>query len=446
MTTVDVQSELAEVAAIDRPSFYASEPDQVHAAFARLRREEPVFWYEPAKVWVITKHEDIKFIGRSPDLFSTESGTILGHNIEPAKVLDQLPEWAREPLRDAHMPRAQQRHLVAKANLSLGDPRIENLMLSDPPRHGELRKIFSRALSPRLINEITSTTQSVARETIGSFEEGTTTNWMESVAEVVPADVVAHIIRVPLGRDRDQFIEWGKAFFAAADLTEETDLEEVERIKASNVNFLGYLAELVKERRKKPGDDLVSQIVTAELDGKPISDGMAMMFIGILFIGGGGSARHLVCRLPHAFAEHRDQRELVLANRDLIGPSVEECLRYYPITWQTCRTASESLTLRDKVIERDDYVVLMFPSGNRDEDAWERPNTFDITRSHQPGIVAFGWGTHMCAGNQLARMTGRAVLGELLERFPNWELAGPPVRKTNLNKNMLSDLPVRFVS
>lgn len=446
MAAVDAPSDISSEVAIDQPWFYAQEPEKVHAIFERLRREEPVFWYEPAQVWVIAKHADIKMIGKDTDRFSTESGTILGHNFDPDVVGEQLPDWVKSDLAAGDLSRAQKRHLVAKGNLSLGDPRIENLMLSDPPRHGELRRVFTRALSPRLIREITSTTERVAEEVLGSYSQGDTVNWMEDIAEKVPADTVAHIIRVPMGRDREQFIEWGRAFFATADLTEETDPREVAELKASNERFLAYLADLVAERRANPGDDLVSQVVTAELDGEPISDGMAMMFIGILFIGGGGSARHLVCRMPHAFAEHRDQRELVLADRDLLAPAVEETLRYYPITWSTCRTALEPVELRGQTIEKDDYVAMMFPSGNRDEEVWERPHEFDITRSQKPGIVSFGWGQHMCAGNLLARMTGRVVFDKLLDRFPGYELAGDPIRKTNLNKNMLSDLPIEFRS
>jgi cytochrome P450 len=150
--------------------------------------------------------------------------------------------------------------------------------------------------------------------------------------------------------------------------------------------------------------------------------------------------------LALALAGRPDQRRLLAARPELIPNAIDEALRYYVINWSGCRTATAQVTLGGQVIQKDDYVMMAYASGNRDEDTWEHPDVFDVTRVFDNDHLAFGHGEHSCPGALLTRIFSRTIYERLLARFPNWELVGAPKRTFSPYVQRIVSLPLRFYS
>jgi cytochrome P450 len=437
---------LTERAALDQPWFYDADLDYIYDVFAQMRREEPVFWYEPGRFWILSKYEDQRHVGSHPELFSSRYGFLIGDNFDPAGVVEQLPGWAQETLGSCPMTRQETRGFISRATLSLGDPELLNLGCMDPPEHSHVRNILSNALSVRVVRDLRPMIERITSATLEAIEPGSILDFIETVAAQIPSLLISELVDVPIG-DREKFVSWSVAFVESATLTPETDPERVERIVRWAAEFVDYLEELLESRRAHPGDDVLSRIVSSELDGEPVSQSTALMLTVIFIAGVNNTSSKLIGFSAQALAERPDQRAILLKHPEFVDAAVDEVLRWYPIIWTQCRTALERTEIRGRTIEEGAYLVLPFPSANRDEDIWEHPDRFDVTRAI--GTVrqhlGFGWGAHRCPGAAIARLEGRVFLEEMLARFPSWELAGEPVRHRNsMMVNGLQSMPVRF--
>jgi cytochrome P450 len=428
------------------PGFYMQDPDVIHASMAVQRREAPVYWYEPpgftTGVWVLSKWEHQRFVGSHPELFSNRYGFAIGDAIDPAAVMDQLPPWAHGELSEPGLTPAQVRGRIARGKL-LGGPELENMMLLDPPRHGQVRKVFMRALRPSLVRSLKAHIAELTDEFIDRVEPETTIDFVKTLGRI-PAALMTDLIGVP--RDmRERFVEMASAHLDAITVTAGKDPEEIERLEQLSHQLHAYCDELLKERRESGGggDDLVSVIVRSEFDGAPVSRALAFTYI-THFIAAGETTRYLLSNLALALAEHPDQRHLLAERPELIPNAIEETLRYYPINWTGCRTATQQVEIGGQTIEKDDYVVMAYASGNRDEDVWERPDDFDVTRSFDKDHLAFGHGEHSCPGALLARVDSGVIWERLLARLPDWELAGTPTKFSTPFLQGLTSLPLRF--
>jgi cytochrome P450 len=439
-------STLTERAALDQPWFYDTDLDHIYDVFAQMRREEPVFWYEPGRFWVLSKYEDQRHVGSHPELFSSRYGFLIGDNFDPSGVVAQLPGWAQDTLASCPMTRQETRGYISRATLSLGDPDLLNLGCMDPPEHSHVRNILTNAFNMRDVRELRRMIEGIANATLDAIEPGSTLDFVETVAARIPSMLVSELVGVPAA-DRERFVSWAVAFVESATLTPETDPERVERIVRWAAEFVEYLKELLERRRTNPGDDVLSRIVGSELDGEPVSQSTALMLSVIFIVGVSNTSSKLIGLTAQALAERPDQRAILLKHPEFVDTAVDEVLRWYPIIWTQCRTALERTEIRGRTIEEGAYLVLPFPSANRDEEIWEHPDRFDVTRAI--GTVrrhlGFGWGAHRCPGAALARLEGRVFLEAMLARFPSWELAGEPVRHRNsMMVNGLQSMPVRF--
>ena len=221
--------------------------------------------------------------------------------------------------------------------------------------------------------------------------------------------------------------------------------EEADRIQGLIKKFHAYCDDLLAERRASgaAGDDLASLIARSEYDGKPIPRGMAISYIHT-FVNAGETTRALISFVAKRLAEHPDQRRLLVERPELIANAIEETLRVDPLNFTGCRTATQDVEIGGQVIKKDDYVVMAYASANRDEDVWERPDEFDVTRSFDAYHQSFGYGEHSCPGALLARIDSTTIFERLLARFPDWELAGPPVRWATPFLQGMGRLPLRF--
>lgn len=430
-------------------AFYQQEPQALYASLAAQRRAAPVHWYEPAGYptgfWVLSKYDDQRFVGSHPELFSSRYGFAIGDASDPATVMHQLPEWAREKILAGGLSAAETRRAIAHGKLSMGDPGFESLMISDPPRHGQIRNIMMKALRPSLVRSQKPRVAEITDEFLDRIEPGATVDFVTTAGQI-PAALMTELIGVPVDM-RERFIEMASAQMLAITINPGMDPAEAARIQAMVGQFHDYCGQLLADRRAEGagGDDLVSCIARSEHDGGPVPLGMAISFIHT-FVNAGETTRSLLAFIMALLAQHPDQQRLLAERPELIPNAVEETLRYSPLNWSGCRTAVEDVEIRGQKVKRDDYVVMAYASANRDEDIWDRPDEYDITRPFDRDHQSFGYGEHSCPGALLARTDAITVLERLVARFPRWELAGEPVRWSNPFIQGMGSLPLRFSS
>jgi cytochrome P450 len=429
--------------------FYMQEPDAMYASIAAQRHAAPVYWYEPrgypTGLWVLSKWEHQRYVANAPELFSSKYGFAIGDASDPSTVIHQLPEWAQQKIREGNLTPAETRHTIAHGKLSMGDPNFESLMISDPPRHGQIRNVLMKALRPSLVRSLKGRIAEIADEFVAELEPGAETDFVTTVGRI-PAALMTELIGVP--RDmRERFIEMSSAQMLAITIDPDRGEAEAKRIHGLVEEFHSYCDDLLAERRASSadGDDLASIIARSEFDGGPVPSGMAISYIHT-FVNAGETTRSLLSFVALALAQHPDHRRLLVERPELVGNAIEETLRVYPLNWSGCRTATQDLELGGQVIHKDDYVMMAYASANRDEDVWDRPDAFDVARSFDKDHQSFGYGEHSCPGALLARTDSTIIFERLLARFPNWELAGTPQRWANPFLQGLGTLPVRFES
>jgi cytochrome P450 len=444
-----VTSAKADVAwpAWEDAAFYNQEFDAIYASLAAQRRAAPVYWYEPpgfaTGFWVLSKWEHQRYVGSHPELFSSQYGFAVGDASDPSAVMHQLPAWAKEALGKPGLSPAEVRRIVSLGKVSMGDPEFESLILTDPPRHGLIRNIMMKALKPSLVRSLKGRIAELTDECLDEIAPGAEVDFVKSVGRV-PAAVMTELIGVPREM-RDSFIEMASAQMEAITIDPNRDPADVERIQRGTDRFHHYCEQLLAERRASggAGDDLVSAVARSQHDGRPVPNGIAISFIHT-FVNAGETTRAHLSFGAWILAQHAEQRRLLARRPELVPNAVEEILRYCPLNWTGCRTATQEVEIGGQVIAEGDYVVMAYASANRDEDVWERPDEFDIARSFEYDHQSFGYGEHSCPGALLARTDSTTIHQRLLARFPDWELAGPPRRWANPFIQGVTSLPLRF--
>lgn len=429
------------------PAFYAQDPETVYAAMAAQRREAPVHWYEPpgyaTGFWVLSNWADQRVVGSHPERFSSQYGFAIGDACDPATVLHQLPEWARQRIESGTLSAAEVRRTIAHGKLSMGDPAFESLMISDPPRHGQIRSVLMGALRPSLVRSRRQRIAELTDEAIDRIQPGAKVDFVSTIGQV-PAALMTELIGVPPTM-RERFIEMASAQMVAITIDPRRDPAESARVQQEVHAFHDYCESLLAARRAAgdSGDDLVSVIARSQHDGAPVPLGMAISFIHT-FVNAGETTRSLLSFAALLLASHPDQRQLLVAQPEIIGNAIDETLRYNPLNWTGCRTATEDVELGGQRISAGDYVVMAYASANRDESVWDDPDRYDVKRSFERDHQGFGYGEHSCPGALLARTNATVIFERLLARLPEWELAGSPERWSNPFIQGMTSLPLVF--
>ena len=277
------------------PAFYVQDAEAIQASMAEQRRGAPVYWYEAPGLtsgfWVLSKWEDVRYVGSHPELFCNRYGFLIGDLSEPRTVWQQLPAWAQEEIGKPGVTPAQVRGLIARGKLSLGDPTLENMIFLDPPRHGQVRSIFMKALRPSLVRSLKGRIAEMTDEFLDRIEPGEEIDFTKTVGRI-PAHLMTEMIGVPSDM-RERFIELAQNHLAAITVTPDKDPEEVARIQAMEAELHDYCDGLLEERRASggEGDDLISAIVSSELDGGPVPRSLAFVVHHALHRGRRDDAR-----------------------------------------------------------------------------------------------------------------------------------------------------------
>lgn len=372
-----------------------------HDVFARLRAEAPVAWQRERQgrgFWAVTRYHDIQAVLRNPAVFSSWRGGALLPD-PPPEFLDKLRE---------------------------------GMLNRDPPDHTVLRGLVSRAFHPRRVSELEQRIAEQARRVIDQVRGAGRCDFATEVAGEMPMFVICEILGVPRA-DREALYALTARMFGS----ELTDPAAALRdgIAAAN-DMRAYGAALGRQRRARPADDLVSELLSAEIDGHRLSDGEFEAFFMLLFNAGSDTTRSLLCYGLDLLLDHPALADQLRADPARLPAAIEEMLRYETPVIQFRRTAARDTELAGQRIAEGDKVVVFFPSANRDASVFHDPDRFDIARSPNPH-VAFGFGIHYCIGAPLARLESRYVFGELLAKLHRLERAGPLVAaRTNFIRSV----------
>jgi cytochrome P450 len=364
------------------PGFFLR-PDY-YDVLARLRAESPIHEIAPG-MKVVSRYHDIREISRDPERFCSGRGVLVN-----------------DPLR-------------------AGGSVDGSILHMDPPQHHQWRKILNREFAGRALSPMEPTIRRLAVELSEAIPFDEEIDIVERLTAPLPVFVIAELLGVPEDQ-RTEFRRWSDATIAATDGTATMSPEDA----ASVGELVVFLEAHARAMADDPGSDIVSLLVQSEIDGRTLAPGELVVFNMSLLVAGNETTRHLLSGGMAALAEHPDAREQLAADPTAIPGAVEECLRWVTPIQQFARTATRATELSGTPVAEGDYLVMLYASGNRDEDVFgPTASVFDPMRPVTVPNLAFGFGAHLCLGAALARMEGRIVFEELLARRPRYTVTGP---------------------
>jgi len=318
-------------------------------------------------------------------------------------------------------------NVVAEANSLL-----PQMIFMDPPRHTALRRLVSRAFTPRRVAQVEPFVRETARELIAGVAERGGCEAQHDFAAIVPSLVIAKLIGVP-SEHIGEFRAWTGSFI---EITGTDDYAE------AAANIYGLFARLLAERRRAPADDLMTALLDAEVDGQQLTDEELLGFCLLLILAGNDTTSSLIGSGIALLARKDEQRDLLVADPSLWPNAVEELNRVESPTQALSRTATRDVTSHGVTIPAGARVMLLWGAANHDEREFSDPERFDVCRQFSRHL-AFSHGVHSCLGANLARIEARVALEEWLARFPDYELNGEPVRARSIWARAHNRIPVR---
>ncbi|WPB79165.1 cytochrome P450 [Archangium violaceum] len=360
--------------------------------YARLREEAPVFRIKaPGNEvgWLVTRYEDV--------------AQVLKHGGISKDRLGSMSEAQR-----AKMPWF----------FKFFTPLVQNMLSRDPPDHTRLRALVHKAFTPKYVERLRARVQALSDSLLDAAARKGSMDLVEEFAFLLPVTIIAEMLGVPPG-DYRKFQHWSNR------VVSNTDMTDVLLSVPSVVMFTRYLRKLIAQRRTSLGDDLLSALIQAEEAGDKLTPDELVSMAFLLLVAGHETTVNLISGGTLALLQNPEQLERLRKEPDLIGPAVEELLRYAsPVEVSTERVTREDITVGGVTIPRGDLVFAVLASANRDERQFKDPNTLDLGREPNKH-VSFGLGIHYCLGAPLARLEGQIALQTLVNRFPNLRLSKP---------------------
>ncbi|WP_413808239.1 cytochrome P450 [Streptomyces sp. OE57] len=394
-----------------RPSFVADP----YPAYAELRERGRAHWFEPSRQWLIPRHADVGALLRDRRL-----GRTYLHRFGHEEFGRTAPPPEHEPFH------------------TLNDHGMLDL---EPPDHTRLRRLVSKAFTPRTVEALVPTIQRLAEELVDSLVASGGGDLIETVAEPLPVAVIAEMLGIPPA-DRPALRPWSADICGMYELS--PGEETARRAVRASVEFSAYLRELIEARRKAPGDDLISGLIAAYDEGDRLTE-QEMISTCVLLLNAGHEATvNTTGNGWWALFRHPGQLALLRADPDALLPTaVDELLRYDTPLQLFERWVLEDIEVGGTLIPRGSEVALLFGSANRDPARFDRPDTLDLSRTDNPHI-SFGAGIHYCLGAPLARLELIASFGALLRKAPGLRLVKEPERGANFVIRGLRELQVEL--
>jgi len=378
-------------------TFYGGDP---WPAFAWMRRHEPVYRDDRNALWGISRHADVKQVSKSPALFSSAGGSRPDHVAMPF-MIDM-----------------------------------------DAPEHHRRRRLVNSGFTPRRVGSAGPDIKRTCDEIIDRVCETGSCDFVRDIAAPLPMIVIGEMLGVTADA-HGNLLRWSDQMMKALGSPDPAAMVEAAEAFA---DYSVYMSERIEERRTSGSDnDLIGTLVHAEIDGDRLDHDSLLFESLLLLVGGDETTRHVLSGGTEVLIRHRPQFEALRRDRSLLPTAVEEMLRWVSPIKNMARTATTDTVLGGQAISAGEQLVLLYPSANRDESVFSEPERFDIER--QPNDhVAFGFGTHFCLGNSLARVELACMVDRLLDRLPDLRLASEaelPRRQANFVSG-LESMPVEF--
>src|SRR2546425_804761 len=294
--------------------------------------------------------------------------------------------------------------------------RVETMLSQDPPEHTRLRRLVSKAFTPRAVEKMRPLIQEIVNELLDGLAGHAEFDLVSELAWPLPVIVIAEMLGIPR-EDRGRFKRWSDAMVA----TLGGDYSSLDEARRSNEELVDYVSRVIADRRKQPRDDLISRLVAAEESGQRMSEDEMLGTVALLLVAGNETTTHLISSGMLVLLRNPAQMARLREDPSLLPSAVDEMLRYTGPVHTTRRQAGEDVPLGDARIRRGEVVVGILAAANRDPNKYEDPDRFDVARN-PTDHVAFGDGIHFCLGAALARLEGQIAIGTLLRRFPNLQL------------------------
>jgi cholest-4-en-3-one 26-monooxygenase len=386
-----------------------------HERFKALRQHAPVHWIEQTPeaaagflgepgYWALSTHADVSAVSKnSKDFSSAENGAII--RFAPDMTRDQVE--------------------------------LQQVMLinQDPPDHTKTRQIISRGFTPRSIGMMhdimVKRAHTIAQEALDKGEG----NFVEDVAAELPLQAIADLLGVPQ-EDRRKLFDWSNEMIAYDDAEYSINPDQ------AATEILVYAMGMAADRKENPRDDIITKLITADLDGQKLNDDEFGYFVIMLTVAGNETTRNAITHGMNAFLDHPDQWELWKAERP--ETMVDEVIRWATPVTSFQRTALNDVRVGDVEVERGQRVGLFYASSNFDDSVFDDPFRFDITRDPNPHVAFGGHGAHYCIGANLARLEVKVMFETLADLVPDIAKVGEPRRLRSGWINGIKDLQVAY--
>jgi cytochrome P450 len=341
---------------------------------AKLRQETPIRYDSSRDCWDLFTYEDVHRVLKDPAAFSSKRGYKSG----------------------------------------------QNLLLMDPPKHAQMRDLVNKAFTPRAIQELAPRIQSISEELLKQIN-GNEMDVVSDFATPLPVIVIAELLGVP-AEDRSHFKRWSDVLVESAeDLTDAAIAKITQKRMQITEELTSYFKNILEIRSKSPQDDLISVLLSAEIDDKKLTEDEVIGFCILLLAAGNETTTNLITNGVRILTEEQGIQSELYRNPDLIPSFVEEVLRYYPPVVSIGRIATQDVQIEHKTVKTGDQVVSWIGAANRDPSKFPNPDTFDLERKPNPHL-SFGFGIHFCLGAPLARLEAKIALQTLLQHAEELKL------------------------
>jgi cytochrome P450 len=375
------------------------------AYFDPIRNEQPVMYVPEIECYLVTRHDDIMEVSRNTAQFSS--------------LMPTGPVLARQQAEAIGALLADDAELASRMRTQRGSVRV--LLNADPPDHGRQRKLVNRAFTPPKVKALEPRIYEVANQLVDSFIERGSVELVHEYGVLLPLNIIAECLGVA-DDDLPKFKRWSDDFVALIG-NHHMSREQMKAMLYSQMEFYNYFQSKIDERRAEPRNDLISDVVQAELDGEPLSDGEMLAMFNQFLVAGNETTTKLIASSMRILCEHPDVMQQLRDDRSLIPGFVEEALRLETPVQGLYRTATADTSIGGVPISAGSHVMLVYAAGNRDAEVFPEPGCPMADRSNAMRHLAFGHGEHYCIGSALARAEGRIAIEVLLDRLDNIALA-----------------------
>jgi cytochrome P450 len=352
--------------------------------YAQLRRDAPLCQVDPGGFWAVTRYDDVMAVLRNPQLYSSK-GFLL---------FSEKPWLPRNPLQDT-------------------------LLAMDPPRHARLRSLVGHVFGPMALARLEPHLRAAAQSLVATFPTGRTVDFVEAYSLHLPSLAIGLLLGLPVSM-HGVFKRWATDMVNVPGVADD-DLAGQARTRASLVEMDRYIHEVLEERRHRPADDFVTDLLRVRLDSESLTHSEVIGALSLLLVAGLETTVQLINFLLQALADHPELMARLREDRALLSPFIEEVLRFHSPVQSVLRLTTAEVELHGVRMPPGSPVLAFLGSANRDAAHFPDPDRFDITRSTTRSMP-FGQGTHFCLGSALSRMEARLTLEALLGRFHRVEV------------------------